>query len=173
MGDNALLQVRWMAPGLAQLSDAPTRRIPAHRETDISLSSSSHVLENVKGDTLEISVEFEPQDAHAFGIKVRRSEDGSRSMVIRYDHQSLEADGKRGLFNKDDKHGPFKLLEKEKTLTLRIFLDKRAVEIYVNGRACFSRLIDPDANDLGIELFAQGGRAKVNSIDVWEMNPIW
>lgn len=144
-----------------------------HQESDISLSSSSYVLENAKGDVLEIIVQFEPQDAHTFGINVRRSEDGSRSMVIRYDDQGLEADGKRGLFNKDDKHGPFKLLEKEKTLTLRIFLDKRAVEIYVNGRACFSRLIDPDANDLGIEVFAEGGEANVSSIDIWKMNSIW
>jgi len=94
-------------------------------------------------------------------------------MVIRYDDQGLEADGKRGLFNKYDKHGPFKLLQNENSLTLHIFLDKRAVEIYVNGRACLSRLIDPDANDLGIEVFAKGGRANVNSIDVWKMNPIW
>ena len=82
--------------------------------------------------------------------------------------------GNGGVFNEDDKDlGPFKLNENEKTLKLHVFLDKAIMEVYVNGRACYSRLMEAGLEDNGVEVFAQGGTVKVKSIDVWEMNSIY
>jgi len=160
--------------GFEPLPELKRLRGEHHQESDIRLCCSSHVPREVKGDTLEIIAEFEPQDAKAFGMKVRCSDDGTKAVVIRYDEQGLEVDGKRGLFNQDDKElRPFKLRQCEMTLTLHVFLDKRALEVYSNGRACFSRLIDSDDRDLGVEVFAEGGSATVRSLDSWNMKSIW
>jgi hypothetical protein len=66
---------------------------------------------------------------------------------------------------------------------LHVFLDKAAVEIFINGRACFEKLIHPKespapglgvptAGDLGVEVFAEGGTARVVPVDSWAMRPI-
>ena len=145
------------------------------RQKDIELNSSSKVLEQISGDMLEIIAEFEPGDAKAYGMKVCRSDDGSRAVLIRYDDKGLEVDGQRGMFNeKDTPLGPFKLKDDEKTLRLNIFLDKAVMEIYVNGRACYSRMFESyNQNDLGVEVFAEDGSATVRSIDSWKIKPIW
>ena len=41
------------------------------------------------------------------------------------------------------------------------------------GRQCIPRMIYPGENDLGIEPFADGGTARLKSVDVWEMKSIW
>jgi len=144
------------------------------REPGISLSSSSHVMENTRGDLLEIAAEFEPKGARAFGMKVRRSDDGKRAIAIRYDEDGLEVNGIRGIFNEKEKDvGPFKLLAGETTLQLRVFLDKAVMEVYANGRACFSRLLDSREEDLGVEVFAEEGAVRVKRFDAWEMGAIW
>jgi beta-fructofuranosidase len=106
-----------------------------------------------------------PGAAKAFGLKVRRSPDGSRAVVLRYDGRILDVAG-TGV--------PFELGKNEDTLTLHVFLDKSVIEVFVNGgRHCVTRVIDSDSKDLGIELFAEGGSALVKSVDIWQMKPIW
>ena len=64
-----------------------------------------------------------------------------------------------------------------------MFLDKAAVEVFVNGRACFEKLIHPNeqpapglgvpaVDDLGVAVFAEGGSATVAGVDSWEMRAI-
>ncbi|MDQ5854392.1 MAG: glycoside hydrolase family 32 protein, partial [Chloroflexota bacterium] len=57
------------------------------RRTDLDLTpASSHVLEDVRGDTLEIVAEWEPGDATELGLNVRCSPDGAEQTLIVYDH---------------------------------------------------------------------------------------
>ena len=81
----------------------------------------------------------------------------------------------RSMFNKKDTPlGPFKLKDDEKTLRLHIFLDKAVMEVYVNGRACYSRMFESyQENDIGVEVFAKGGSATVKSIEAWEVKSIY
>jgi beta-fructofuranosidase len=140
---------------------------------ELSLDSTAHILPQVRGDLLEFIAEFEPGDAAAFGLKVRRSDDGNRAVTIRYDGGRLEVDGERGLFNEQEGLGPFELQADEQTLRLHVFLDKGVIEVYANRRACYSRPIDAGPEDLGVEAFAEGGLATLRSLDAWEMKPIW
>jgi beta-fructofuranosidase len=123
------------------------------------------VLEEARGDTLEIIVKLEFIDAKVVGLKVRRSEDGKRGVVISCDGETLDVAGvKVGLGPAGD----------ERTLTLQVFLDKSVMEVFVNdGRRAVAKVIYPGEKDVGIELFAGGGRAGVRSLDVWQMKPIW
>ena len=53
-------------------------------------------------------------------------------------------------------------------------LDKAVMEVYVNGRACYSRMLESyHENDIGIEVFTEDGSATVKSIEAWEMTSIW
>ena len=139
--------------------------------SSLRLASSSHVVPGLSGELLEIIADFEPSDAAAFGLRVRRSDDGSRAVTIRYDSEGLEVDGERGLFSEQEPGlGPFTLKEGEKTLRLHVFLDKGVIEVYANRRACFSHPIYPGARDMGVEVFAEEGSVTVKSLDAWEMS---
>ena len=135
----------------------------------IELGSASRVVEGASGDTLEILAVFNPGDAKAFGMKVRRSDDGRRAVTLRCDGQVLDVSGTKV---------PLKLggerNQDQKTLTLHVFLDKSVMEVFINnGRHCVTRVIYPGENDLGVELFSEGGKATVTAIDVWRMKSIW
>jgi len=131
----------------------------------VVLNNAGLVLEEVRGDTLEIIVEFELIDAEVVGLKVRRSEDGNRGVVISCDGATLDVAGVKVAL------GP---AGDEKALTLQVFLDKSVMEVFVNdGRRAVAKVIYPGEKDLGIELFAEGGAVRVRSLDVWQMRPIW
>ena len=48
------------------------------------------------------------------------------------------------------------------------------LEAFIDGgREWVTRVIDAAPEDLGIEVFAEGGAATVASIDAWHMAPVW
>ncbi len=48
------------------------------------------------------------------------------------------------------------------------------MEVYANGRASITERIYPSRPDsLSVDLFASDGKAKLKSMDVWEMKPAW
>ena len=131
----------------------------------VKLDSASRVVDGAAGDTLEILAKFDPGDAKAFGLKVRRSDDGRRAVKLRCDGRVLDVAGTKV---------PVKLDKDQNTLTLHVFLDKSVMEVFVNGgRECITRVIYPGQKDLGVEIFAEGGKATVLFFDVWQMKPIW
>ena len=128
----------------------------------LKLNRSDYLLDDV-GDTLEILADFEPGDTKTFGLKVRRSGDGKSAITIRYDDEILNVAGTEV---------PLKL--GREILTLHIFLDKSVMEVFINGgQECVTRVIYPGKNDLGIELFSEGGTTTVKSLDIWSIKPIW
>lgn len=168
-GSLALPRVLSLDPdGLLQ--QGPVKELQKLREKHrrfeaIDLNDSSHVPEDAVGDTLEIAALFEPIDAQLFGLKVRRSKDGRRAIVISCDGATLDVAGVKV---------PLQWAGDEKTLTLQVFLDKSVMEVFVNdGQRAVAKVIYPGENDLGIELFATGGAAKVRSLDVWDIKSIW
>jgi beta-fructofuranosidase len=169
-------------PGMAPAPELRVLRGRHHRFTDIHLTpSSSDVLGDVKGDCLEILVvaEFGPGGAGRFGLKVRCSPDGEEQTLITYDRaagrlavdrdrSSLSPEVSRGV-----QEGPFEL-DDDECLRLRVFLDRSVVEVFANDHACLTDRIYPTRTDsLGLDLFAYGGSAMLNTVDIWEMEAIW
>ncbi|HUW20172.1 MAG TPA: glycoside hydrolase family 32 protein [Sedimentisphaerales bacterium] len=158
LGPDALLRQR-PVPELRKLRDRHFK-IPA-----LDLNDTACVPENARGDTLEIAVAFEPGDAKTFGLKVRRSDDGERAVTIGCDGKNLDVAGVKV---------PLQMARDEKLLILEVFLDKSVMEVFVNnGRQAVAKVIYPPEKDLGIELFAAGGTAKVKSLNVWQIKSIW
>ncbi|MDA0712227.1 MAG: GH32 C-terminal domain-containing protein, partial [bacterium] len=66
------------------------------------------------------------------------------------------------------------MLDEGEMLSLRIFIDKSVVEVFVNGKQCLATRVYPDRPDsVGISLRAQGQSAELRSVDLWQMKPIY
>jgi beta-fructofuranosidase len=151
--------VQQPAPELTKL------RADHHREHNLRLAGTPYVVSKAQGDTIEIAATFLLGDAKNAGLRLHRSTDGQRSVDIKYDGVTLDVAGTQL---------PLPSVSSEKRLKLQVFLDRSVLEVFANdGRACVTRVIYPEEQDMGIELFANGGLAKVESIDVWQMKSIW
>jgi beta-fructofuranosidase len=129
------------------------------------------------GDRLELQAVFEPGRASTCGLVVRATADGQELTRIGY---SRETDGgvifvDRTRASRDDEvdrrrvASPLRLAPAE-PLELRIFLDASVIEVCANGRATLSTRVYPTRPDaLGIALFADGGAARVRSLEGWRM----
>lgn len=130
------------------------------RMSDFSLESTTHDIVGVKGDALELYLDVELLGSSSFTVNLRRSDDGSRSIPISFDGTKLEVAGAKA---------PFQLLPRERTLKLDIFLDHSVLEVYANDRRCFTRVIYPEATDLGVGLTAVDGTVRIRSLHAWKM----
>ena len=142
------------------------------------LPDSFSLLKSVRGDSLEIQAELDPQASEAVGLTVRSAPDGKEQTSITFSRTSglLLVDRERSSLNPDvdqgSSGGSFALAGGE-TLKLHVFLDASVIEIFANDRACLTSRIYPSQPDsLGLGLFARGGKARLNTLDVWEMRPI-
>ncbi|RPG46195.1 MAG: glycoside hydrolase family 32 protein [Gammaproteobacteria bacterium TMED134] len=132
------------------------------------------VIDQIKSNSLELAIDMD--GAEAFGLKVCRSPDGEEQTVIAYDAAlgQLKVDThKSGPENtaKAVETAPFSLAQGER-LQLRVFVDKSVLEVFANGRQAVMRRIYPARTDsLGVSFFAEGGAAKVNVLEAWEISP--
>jgi len=134
------------------------------KTANLPLPYSKPLVPAVSGKELELNLELELGSANVAGLKVRRSDDGRRAISIRYDGHQLDVAGEKV---------PLTLANGETRLHLHIFLDRSVLEVYANHRACITRVIDGAEKDQGVELFAEGGQARIHSLDAWSMETIW
>jgi beta-fructofuranosidase len=117
----------------------------------------------VSGDGLELIAEFDPGDAEQIGLRVLED------IPVLYD---LVA--KRVIVGsaRAEAAGQFVLAEGE-PLRLHVFVDCSVIEVFFNGRACYTGRAYPDSmQQLEVSLLARGGSARLKSLVVYEMKPI-
>jgi beta-fructofuranosidase len=151
--------------GSSRAAEGDSAGVPRKwRVTDLQLTDSSKVLENIQGDALEIVARLDPGDAKSCGIRIRRSTDGRRGVAIAYDGNQLDVAGIRM---------PLAMSPDKRTLELHIFADHSVVEVYANPGLCLTRVIDAGPGDVGVEVFSKDGKCKLQSLDAWTMKSIW
>jgi beta-fructofuranosidase len=65
-------------------------------------------------------------------------------------------------------------LEKDENVKLRIFIDKSVVEVFVNGRQCVAARVYPGRDDsVGVSLRSRGSDSRLISLDAWQMKGIY
>jgi len=126
--------------------------------------SAPNSLKDVRGDALEIIATFRPGDAAQFGLKLRVAEDGRAFVTVAFDP-------KTGNFGINGRMQP-SYVEQGGPVTMRVFLDRSIVEVYVNGAAQTARVF-PEKKAQGAAIFSEGGQAKPTSLDAWEINSMW
>jgi len=126
-------------------------------------SDSSHMLRDISGDTVELSVTIKPTSAKEYGVSVFCDRDGKGFPITIKPESKVLAMGKI--------KPPFEL-KKGEDLNLRIFLDKNMVEVFVNDRQGAVYMQQHDKENVGISLFSKGGdiTAKVKG---WKMKSIY
>ena len=92
---------------------------------------------------------------------MRRSDDGTRALEIRYRGGSLDVFGTQV---------PIAAEGDGKALALHVFLDKSIIEVFINGgKQTVARVMAAPAGDMGIEAFTDG----TCSVDLWKLKCIW
>ena len=141
---------------------------------------SQLLLDDVRGDCLEIIARFRPQSARQFGLLVRCAPDLTEATRIGIDLES-------GELSFDNTHSSldsevFRTVRKvslpmaeDGLMTIRAFVDRSVVEVFANhNRACITGRTYPKRPDsLHIGLYCTGGSVRCEGIDIWEMNSIY
>jgi len=145
--------------------------------TGKNLNEANELIKDIKGDTLEIELEIEPQDAEKFGIIVRRSPNGEEETLLYYnnDNKTFSVDRNKTTLNPDLKNNYCygvqggKVDLKGENLKLRIFLDRSMLEVYINNRKSLTTRVFPSRGDsMGLQIWADGN-ITVKSMKVWRM----
>lgn len=160
------------------------------RETKL-VENSEITLDNISGNTMELDLEIDPQDAQEIRLDVLRSPDGQeRTSVIffnnareqnvaaAYTQPEIVLDGSESsILNDVTPRPPERAIlstAKGDTLRLRIFVDRSSVEVFANGEQYLAMRVYPGRKDsLGVSLKARGGSALLKRIDAWHMKSIW
>jgi sucrose-6-phosphate hydrolase SacC (GH32 family) len=129
-----------------------------HSWQDLSLKGK-HVLEGPAGDLFDIRAEFgDLSKAREVGLTVRGA-------AITYDVEKDELRCK-------DKTA--KLQPVDGTVTLQVLVDRLSIEIFANeGRVYMPMAHTFEADDAGLDVFAEGGECSVNRLKVFELKSIW
>jgi len=164
------------------------------RVDDMKLPASQEVvLENVRGNAMEIAAEIETKGAPMIELNVLRSpkkeeytriaffrdrghnnrghREGPRYSVISIDssYSSTLAE----VASRAPETAPV-AVEPDGNLKLRVLVDRSVIEVFVNGKQCVAMRVYPGRKDsVGVSLRAQGRDAKLKSLDAWPMKNIY
>ncbi|GGF99176.1 hypothetical protein GCM10010912_49930 [Paenibacillus albidus] len=146
--------------------------------TGKSLKETNGLLEQIRGDMLEIRLEMKIDHQGRSGIKVRVTPDGEEETLLYYHagKSLLAADRTRTTLDPEERtrgiQGGTLELHGE-NLKLHIYLDRSMIEVYANGLKSLTTRAYPSRKDaLGVTLWADG-EAVVQSLEIWEMKPVW
>lgn len=162
--------------------------LPANREI---------VLEKIRGNAIELSIQIDPGDAPMVEVIVLRSSDREeftriafyRDRGYRYLQEKSWNPSKRryslvtldtsfssvlpDVLSRAPETAPVRF-EPEGLLNLRVFVDRSVVEVYVNDAQCVAARVYPGREDsVGVSLRAQGQPATLVGLDAWQMKGIY
>ena len=180
--------------GIAPAGDvASLRRDHQHIDAMSLPANQEVVLENIRGNAIEIVAEIDPKGAPMVEMNVLRAPNkreftriaffrergyrnrghrtGPRYSLITVDssYSSLCPD----VVSRAPETGPV-AIEPDEPLQLRVFIDHSVVEVFVNGKQCVAVRVYPDREDsIGVSLRSQGQAAELESLDAWQMENIY
>jgi beta-fructofuranosidase len=126
-------------------------------------------LDGISGDCLEIEAEFDVGRATGVGLRLRCSAAGRAGAVVKYHTDGTGPYANGGTFAIGTAGA---VLGRQRNVRMRVFLDKRVIEAYVNdGAVAIFSVVDAGPEDLGVEAFASGGTARLVSLKAWPLKP--
>jgi beta-fructofuranosidase len=153
-----------------------TTELPANKEL---------VLENIRGNSMEIVAEIDDRKAQMLEFNVLRSPNREEYTRIAF----FRGRGYRGksVITIDSSYSSMLpdaasrapetaqlSLGKNEPLKLRIFVDRSIVEVFVNGKQCVAMRVYPGRKDsVGMSMRSQGRDAVLKSLDAWQMKNIY
>ena len=169
--------------GELQLFQAPAEELNTLRHSPYkapprSLTNTTMNLPT-DGKALDIEIKLNVRSASNSGIKVFTGE--GEETVIGYDAAARELYVDRTRSGNVGFHPRFSsvsraplALAKGETLRLRVLIDHMLVEVFANdGHRVITDTVFPDQGSDGLQVFAEGGTAKIQSLTAWQMESIW
>lgn len=148
-----------------------------HRCVSETTISGKTILEPLKGECLEIIVEFSLKDSTAekFGINVRCSRDGKERTSVIYNVKDRKICVDRNHSGKGEGGIRKSVVQgNQDSIKLHLFIDRSSVELFINnGETVMTTRIYPDAQSTGIELFSDGGEVQLVKFNSWNLTDIW
>ena len=180
-GTLSLPRVLWLAKDDTLRMSPPEElkmlRYNPKKMKNLTVKADSELpLNDIRGDSIEISIEMVPEGAQQFGVKVRASPDGQEETLVYFDRNDmkLKIDTTKSSLGEGPKSveaGPLQL-EPRETLRLRVFVDKSVVEVFANDRQAVIRRIYPTKKDsVNVVVFSKGGSVEIPKLEAWDMMP--
>ena len=151
------------------------------------------VLEEVRGNTLEINAIIDPGKTQYIRLKVLRANDNSEYTTVNF-HREVGKDYANRSWNVRDSmitldptfstvdstvdiNEPqichFQYNEGD-SLEIRIFIDRSIVEVFVNKQtACLTRVYPSSSDSIGFSIEARGKDAQCKKLQAWSMDRIF
>jgi len=152
-------------------------RGPAWTVSDLAITPHATQPLPVRGDALEIEVEFAENAVAEFGLIVRSSPDGAEQtrIVVRPGQGELAVQrvGDLDAGVPAEERAPLAVAAGER-VHLRVFVDASVLEIFAND-ACYMavRLYPRRADSLGVAVFAGAAPVDVVRLTAWSLASIW
>ncbi|MDB6040883.1 MAG: sacC [Verrucomicrobiales bacterium] len=122
------------------------------------LNPGENPLAEITGELLDLNVEFEPGMATELGFKLR-------GVPVNYSivKQEIACEGQKA-----------ELKPVDGKIRLRLMLDRTSIDIFGNdGRLYMSAGVIVPSENRSMEVFAKGGAAQINSLEVHELKSTW
>ncbi len=133
-------------------------RAKTHTLQPQPLSPGENPLAAVRGELLDLTAELAPGDAAELGFNLR-------GITVSYDpkKQELACKGAKAALKPVDGK-----------IRLRLMVDRTSIDIFGNdGRLYMPLGVIPAPDNLSLEVYAKGGSAKINSLEVHELKSAW
>jgi len=178
----SLPRIYELHPDGDKLRQTPPVELQTLRDPGLSLeqfeveSSDNGLIENIEGDSFEVSLSVDVSRANNFFLDVRKTPDGDEFTRIRYSRFTNDILIERGnssnantvgLWDVEGRHDLDPGLE---NLELQIFVDRSIITIFANERTVLTTRIYPTRGDANfLEFGTIGGSATVESFEFWPL----
>jgi beta-fructofuranosidase len=176
--------------GMEPAGDVASLRTDYRHLDGMTLPANQEVvLDSIEGDAMEITAELDPKGAPMVELNVLRSpgrEEFTRIAFFR-NRGLRHSNGRYSLITIDSSYSSLLpdvqsrapetapvFLGADEPLTLRVFVDKSVVEVFVNGKQCVAMRVYPGREDsIGVSLRSQGQECRLISLDAWQMSNVY
>ena len=143
---------------------------------NVTVNEANEILKTIKGDALDIDIQFAPTKADSFGLNVRATEDLVESTKIYYDNvkQGLYVNRLHSSLKSGKKNVVGDVYPYKGDLNLRILLDRSLIEVYANNERSLTARIYPSLPDAqGLSMFAEHGDVLIRKLTIHSMASIY
>lgn len=136
-------------------------------EADVTIpADTTYRLEQIAGDTLELSLVFYPGSARRFGVEVYCDHAGQKKGF------PIAFEPAANTLTMGETKIPFSLPPTE-DLALRVFLDKSIIEVFANDRLAALAPHRYAPENLGVRLFSEGALVRMKQVKGWNLRSIY
>jgi fructan beta-fructosidase len=170
--------IRLTQKPVEELKDLRGRRIGANL---LSAKELNEFMEGRKanGAAMEIEVEVDVKDAEELGFKVLKGLNSEVIVGYNVKEEVLFIDRSKAVKSNLDKSSPADVYTanlplEEGKLKLKILIDHSTIEVFANdGIKALTCQVYPDVESNKIEMYSEGGDARIFAVSVWQLNSIY